>query len=54
MESTWNRWSKVKYTGKEMILGEDFAVSQIDQQLMWSGGGFTEVMALAGSWCEHV
>ena len=37
-----------------MILGEDFAVSQLDQQSMWSGGGFTEVMALAGSWCERV
>jgi hypothetical protein len=37
-----------------MILGEDFAVSQIDQRSMWSGGGFTEVMALAGSRCERV
>lgn len=37
-----------------MILGENFAVSQIDQRSMWSGGGSTEVMALAGSRCERV
>ena len=37
-----------------MILGESFAISQVDQRSMSGRGGFTEVMALAGTRCEHV